>query len=67
MICVFDLCHRLDIKVKTRLKSGVEIARALWSCDGIASLGRIRWCNVIAASGVVVICKFRTGNFVKQY
>ena len=24
-------------------------------CDGIAFLGRIRWCNVLASSGVLVI------------
>ena len=34
--------------------------------DGIASLGRICWYNVLAASGVLVICKLDTRNFVKQ-
>ena len=28
-------------------------------CDGIASLGNIRWCNVLAAYCVLVICKFQ--------
>ena len=37
-------------------------------CDGIAFLGRIhvRCCNVLAASGVLVIRKLETRNFVKQ-
>ena len=29
-------------------------------CDGIASLGRICWCNVLAAAGVLAICKSET-------
>ena len=34
--------------------------------DGIASLGRIRWCNVLAVSRVLVICKLDNQNFVKR-
>ena len=32
----------------------------------IASLGRIRWCNILLASRVLVICKLETLNFVKR-
>ena len=34
--------------------------------DGIASLARIRWCNVLAASGELVIRKLETRNFVNR-
>ena len=27
---------------------------------------RIPWCNILAASGVLVICKLETHNFVKR-
>ena len=35
-------------------------------CNGIASFGRIRCCNVLAACGVLVICKLQSQNFVKR-
>ena len=35
-------------------------------CEGIASLGRTSWCNIVVASGVLVICKLETLNFVKR-
>ena len=36
----------------------------LSKCDGIASDGRVRWCNVLATSGVLVLCESEARNFV---
>ena len=44
----------------------VHVIARVKVCDRIASLGQIRWCNVLAAPGVLVIRKLETRNFVKR-
>ena len=43
-----------------------KINCVMLKCDGIAPLGRIRWCNVLAAYLVLVICQLETRNFLNR-
>ena len=50
----------------SQAKTRGESSRSWKQCDGIASLGRISWGNVFAASWVLAICKLETRNFVNR-